>query len=102
MACVPGSARVDPKAVRAHLPEGWKRLHFASAEEIETVTGCVMGAVSPLGLPDDIPVIFDETIAGFENVNISSGDPMMGLELAAVDLIAAAGAELAPVVDVRK
>ena len=99
MACLTGNARLDPKAVRAHLPKGWKRLHFATAEEILAVTGCVQGAVTPLGLPDDVPVIFDEAIALCEKVSISSGDPMAGLELDPKDLIRAAGAQLAPIAE---
>jgi prolyl-tRNA editing enzyme YbaK/EbsC (Cys-tRNA(Pro) deacylase) len=43
MACVPGAARVAPKAVQTILGEGWRRLHFASGEEIRAVTGCVQG-----------------------------------------------------------
>ena len=97
MACIPGNARLDPKAVRSHLPEGWKRLSFASSAEVLAVTGSVQGAVAPLGLPADIPVIFDQAIAGLNHVNISSGDPMAGLELDTGDLIAISGAQLAPI-----
>jgi Cys-tRNA(Pro)/Cys-tRNA(Cys) deacylase len=99
MACVTGNARLDPKAVRAHLPKGWRRLHFAMAEEILAVTGCVQGAVTPLGLPADVPVIFDEAIARCEKVSISSGDPMAGLELDPKDLTRVAGAQLAPIAE---
>ena len=99
MACVTGNARLDLKAVRAHLPKEWKRLHFASAEEILAVTGCVQGAVTPLGLPDDVPVIFDKAIAHCEKVSISSGDPMAGLELDPKDLMRVAGAQLAPIAE---
>lgn len=95
MACVTGDARLDPHAVRAFLGEGWKRFRFATAEEISEVTGFVQGAVAPVGLPDGIPVVFDQGIAACEKVNISSGDPMAGLELATADLMMAAGAELA-------
>lgn len=101
MACVTGNARLDPQAVRAHLPKGWKRLHFATAEEILAVTGCVQGAVTPLGLPADVPVIFDEAIAHCQKVSISSGDPMAGLELDPKDLMRAAGAQLAPIAEVE-
>ena len=97
MACVLGNARLDPKAVRAHLPAGWKRLSFASSAEILAVTGCIQGAVAPLGLPPDIPVIFDEAIAKLKNVNISSGDPMAGLELDPGDLIGISDAQLAQI-----
>ncbi len=101
MACVTGDARLDPKAVRAHLPEtdGWKRLTFATAAEIQEVTGYVQGAVAPLCLPDDVPVLFDEIIARCQKVNISSGDPMAGLELDPQDLIRLAAAQIAPIAE---
>lgn len=97
MACVTGDARLDPKAVRSHLNGSWKRLSFASADEIKQVTGFVQGAVAPLGLPHEIPVIFDESIPKCSRVNISSGDPMAGLELDPQDLIHLAGAQLASI-----
>ena len=87
MACVSGDSRLDPQAVRTHLPEAWKRLSFASAEEITAQTGYMKGSVAPLCLPDRIPVVFDEAIPRCTKVNISSGDPMAGLELATSDLI---------------
>ena len=94
MACVLGALRVEPRAVQAALGEGWRRLHFAGADEILAVTGCVQGAVAPIGLPDAVPVIFDETIGRLARCNISSGDPQAGLELAAADLIRVARGRL--------
>jgi Cys-tRNA(Pro) deacylase len=97
MACVTGDARLNPKAVREYLLDDWKRLSFASAEEIFQVTGFVQGAVVPLCLPEHVPVIFDEAIARCKKVNISSGDPMAGLELDPQDLIRLTSAQIAPV-----
>jgi prolyl-tRNA editing enzyme YbaK/EbsC (Cys-tRNA(Pro) deacylase) len=99
MACVTGETRLDPRAVRANLPEDWKRLSFATAEEIRVVTGCVQGAVAPLCLPPEVPVFFDEAIARCAKVSISSGDPIAGLELETQDLINLAGAQLAPIAE---
>ena len=99
MACVAGDARLDPKAVRAFLGEGWRRLRFATAEEILEITGCVQGAVAPLGLPDDVSVVFDEAIARCGKVSVSSGDPMAGLELDPNELIRVAGARLAEIAE---
>jgi len=90
MGCVTGEAQLDPQAVRAALPGEWKRLSFAGADEILAVTGCVQGAVAPLALPRDVPVVFDIAIERLPKVNISSGDPMAGLELSPQDLIRAA------------
>ena len=99
MACVLGDTRLDYKAVRAHLGGDWKRLTFARGEEIEAVTGYVQGAVNPLCLPDDVPVVFDVAIALCKNVNISSGDPMAGIEMKPGDLIRLAGAQLTTIAE---
>jgi prolyl-tRNA editing enzyme YbaK/EbsC (Cys-tRNA(Pro) deacylase) len=101
MACVPGDAQLDPQAARAHLPGDWKRLSFATREEISIRTGYVQGAVAPLCLPDDIPVVFDQVIADCKKVNISSGDPMAGLELATADLIRLSKAMIAPIAKLK-
>lgn len=97
MACVTGDARLNTSAVRARLGEGWDRLSFANAEQIQAVLGFTQGAVAPVGLPDDIPVLFDRGIAECEKVNISSGDPMAGLELDTDDLIRVARAQTAQI-----
>lgn len=95
MACVLGPDKLDHRAVRRILPGDWQRLTFAGDEEIAAITGYPRGAVNPLGMPEDVPVVFDETIARCRLVNISTGDLMFGLELAASDLIRLAGATLA-------
>ena len=99
MACLRGDMRGDHRAVRSALGEGWRRLHFASADEIKTVTGSVQGAVAPIGLPDDLPVLFDEHLADCVKLNISSGDVMFGLELTAQDLFRISGASFAPIAE---
>ena len=97
LACVLGDDRLDLKAVQGALGPGWRRLTFANAEPIRQVTGAVQGAVTPLALPGSLPVLFDEAISARSQVNISSGDVMLGLELATADLIRLAGARLASI-----
>lgn len=101
IACVAGDARVDLKALRAHLGTEWRRLRFASAEEIVAVTGYVQGAVAPVGLPAHVPVIIDEVIVQRSRVSISSGNPMAGVELDPRDLVRVSGARLARIVEWR-
>lgn len=98
MACVTGEARLNPQAVRSVL-KGYKRLTFATAEQIQTITGYVQGAVAPLCLPPEMPVVFDEAIARCSKVSISSGDPMAGIELDPQDLIRLAQAQLASIAE---
>ena len=73
--------------MRSYLSKEWKRIRFATEEELLSVTGFVQGAVVPIGIPGNIPVIFDVAIENLEKVNISSGNPMAGIELFAKDLI---------------
>ena len=97
MACVLGPDKLDHRAVRRCLSGQWQRLTFAGDEEIATVAGYPRGAVNPLGMPDSVPVVFDEAIALCRCVNISTGDLMYGLEMDASDLIRLAGAQLAKI-----
>lgn len=101
MACIIGSMRLDPQKVREALPGSWKRFSFASGEEIYQVTGYKKGSVSPLGMPNSVPVVFDHAIAKCKNVNISSGDPMAGLELSAADLIQATEPKFGAIAEIR-
>jgi prolyl-tRNA editing enzyme YbaK/EbsC (Cys-tRNA(Pro) deacylase) len=97
MACVPGDVGVDPSAVRKHVPGTWRRLYFATLEEISEMTGYPQGAVAPIGLTEGIPVLIDEAIIARDKVNISSGDPMAGLELDPNDLVRLCGASVAAI-----
>lgn len=99
MACVTGNARLDPRAVRVHLPAGWKRLSFATTDEVWQVTGYVLGAVSPICLRKQVPILFDEAIGRCTRVSISSGNPAAGLELDPRDLIRIARAQSAPIAE---
>jgi prolyl-tRNA editing enzyme YbaK/EbsC (Cys-tRNA(Pro) deacylase) len=98
MACVPGSCQLDPQSVRQYLSGNWKRLSFASSDEIKIHTGYTLGSVAPLCLPNHIPVVMDIRFNNLAKVNISSGDPMAGIELNSNDLIRLTNAVLAPIV----
>ena len=94
LAALPGNADLDVQQVRSLVP-GFSRLSFASPEEITRITGYTIGAVSPFSLGEPIPVVLDQAIgslaAARRQVNISSGDPLLGLELAAADLVGLLG-----------
>lgn len=91
LACVFGDEKVDPAAVRACLPGGWARLTMAGRGEIEGATGYPLGAVAPVDLPEEIPVVIDEAVGAMSRVTISSGDLGAGVELSGSDLVRASG-----------
>jgi Cys-tRNA(Pro) deacylase len=84
LVCTTSERRLDLKKVREAL--GCSRLSLASEKEIEDVLGYKLGAIPPLLLKTEIPVLFDNGIMRKGKVNISSGDPMAGLELDPRDL----------------
>jgi len=71
MVLVAGPSQVDWKRLRQHL--GQSRLTMATAEEVLTVTGYPIGAVSPLGLPQPLPLYIDESVLTEAEVSIGSG-----------------------------
>ena len=85
LACMTSEKRVDTKKLRELVNS--KRLSFSSEKEIEEILGYKMGAIPPLSLKTDIPIIFDNGIKKKEKVNICTGDPKAGLELNPMDLI---------------
>ena len=85
LACLPSDKQLNPQAV-AEIAQTSK-LQFASKEAIEPTLGYRLGAIPPLLLKENIPIIFDNSIKQKQKVNISSGNPSAGLELKAEDLI---------------
>lgn len=90
LACLTGEADLDVQRVRHYLPDH-SRLSFASPDEIRSVTGYELGSVAPYSLRADIPLVLDQSVTHHQRVNISSGDPRLGLELASADLIRTLG-----------
>ena len=80
LACLTGEATLNTQAVRKY-EDGLARLSFASPEEISTMLGYQLGSVAPLNLRQSIPVVLDNQIKSQTKLNISSGDPRLGLEL---------------------
>jgi prolyl-tRNA editing enzyme YbaK/EbsC (Cys-tRNA(Pro) deacylase) len=80
-ACVvPASARLDVNVrVRAILGAG--KLSFTGPEQTLELTGQELGAVSPFGLPDDMPVLVDATLMEHDWVLLGGGERRFKLKL---------------------
>ncbi|MFE9629467.1 YbaK/EbsC family protein [Streptomyces sp. NPDC006463] len=69
---VPSAGRVDVNgAVRRHL--GARKVSFAPMETAVEVTGMEYGGITPLGLPDDWPLLVDAAVRDMPYVLIGSG-----------------------------
>jgi len=82
---VTGNGRADWATLRKHLGE--RKLRMAEFDEIEHVTGYIVGAVPPIALPENIHILVDNSINRFDRVIIGSGVLGYALSLLTTDLL---------------
>jgi prolyl-tRNA editing enzyme YbaK/EbsC (Cys-tRNA(Pro) deacylase) len=86
--CIVVASRTDPKQYAACLVlshtrldvngtvrrlMGVRKLSFASAEDTAALTGMLIGGVTPIGLPPDLPIYVDQPIFNLDSVVIGGG-----------------------------
>lgn len=74
LACIAGDRRLDTDALRAHLALETP-LERAEAKRVKARTGFSIGGVAPVGHPEPLPVVLDESLARFEAVYAAAGHP---------------------------
>jgi Cys-tRNA(Pro)/Cys-tRNA(Cys) deacylase len=92
---VPVAGQLDLKALAAAA--GGKKARMADVAAAERATGYVAGGISPLGHRKRLPVVVDSSATGFETIFCSGGRRGLEIEVAPADLIALAGAAVAPI-----
>ncbi len=73
MALVAGDRRGDLEAIAAEMHVSSARM--ANAEEVREATGYAIGGVSPFGLPEELPVLIDDSLERFATVYPAAGTP---------------------------
>ena len=71
MACIPGNAELDLKAIAA--VSGNKNAEMVHVGEILQLTGYIRGGVSPIGTKKRYPIFLDERAMRFPFISISAG-----------------------------
>ena len=82
---VAGGGRADWGVLRKHLNE--RKCRMAEFDEVPEATGYVVGAVPPIGLPEDITILVDISVRSYETVVIGSGVLGFALSLKSADLL---------------
>lgn len=74
VACVVlATTRLDVnKRVRKKIPA--RKVSFASADETRAMTGMELGGVTPLGLPDDLPLWVDARVMTRDKIILGGGN----------------------------
>lgn len=91
MACIPGSAELNFKALAA--VSGNKKTEMVMLKEVQPLTGYIRGGVSPLGSKKRYPVYIDESALLWADISISAGVRGYQIIIAPSELINAAGAK---------
>lgn len=83
---IPGNRQLDLAVLSSALPAAAPRLAERSA--IGRIAGVPPGAVTPLlgALRDDLEIVLDEAVFAADLVNVSSGEPQLGINLRPTDL----------------
>jgi Ala-tRNA(Pro) deacylase len=67
-----GALKINSAAIKERFQE--KRTRFATAEELEELTGCVPGCVPPFGEPIlPLPLFVDDSILANEKIAFNAG-----------------------------
>ena len=78
--------RCDPRhAVRR--AKGWRKLRFASREEVEELTGLAPGSIPPFGSLFGLPTLCDERLGENEVINFNAGDHSISVSMRYADYL---------------
>ena len=89
MVLIAGPEQVSWRALRHTLNQS--RLTMASREEVLQVTGYQLGAVSPFGLPEPMPILVDQSVVQQGEVSLGSGERGTTVIVRSHDLMRALG-----------
>ena len=90
MALMAGPGQISWPALRRTLDQ--RRLTMASPEEVLRVTGYVIGAVSPFGLPEstaNLPLLVDHSVLAEDEISLGSGRRGLAIVIHSADLLCA-------------
>lgn len=78
--------KLDSEAVKQHF--GVKRIRFATADELRTMTGLVPGSVPPFGLPVlPFPLYADESIQANDRIAFNAGSLTESMVMSVADYL---------------
>jgi prolyl-tRNA editing enzyme YbaK/EbsC (Cys-tRNA(Pro) deacylase) len=75
----------------------FKRLSFASAEETAGLSGMMIGGVTVVGLPDDVPLLIDTRVLERPTVILGGGNRSSKIRLDPNELLKIPGARVADI-----
>jgi Ala-tRNA(Pro) deacylase len=85
MFVVPADRKLDSHAVRR--AKGWRKLRFATREEVMEMTGLAPGSIPPFGSLFSLLTLCDERLADNEVINFNAGDHSISVSMRYADYV---------------
>jgi Ala-tRNA(Pro) deacylase len=85
MFVVPADRRLDSHAVRRG--KGWRKLRFATREEVLEITDLAPGSIPPFGSLFGLPTHCDERLGDNEVINFNAGDHSLSVSMRYSDYV---------------
>ncbi|NUQ65541.1 MAG: hypothetical protein HUU20_23990 [Pirellulales bacterium] len=87
MFVLPADRKLSSPAVRREL--GWRKLRFASKEEVLELTGLEPGSIPPFGSLFGLPTYCDRRLGDNESINFNAGDHAVSISMSYADYLRA-------------
>jgi Ala-tRNA(Pro) deacylase len=92
MFVVPADRKLDSRAVRK--AKGWRKLRFATREEVMELTGLAPGSIPPFGSLFGLPTLCDERLGDNDVINFNAGDHSISVSMVYADYLRAESPDL--------
>ena len=97
MFVLPADRKLDGRSVRRQ--KCWRKLRFASTEEVTKLTGLAPGAIPPFGSLFGLPTLCDRRLGENETINFNAGDHGISLSVRYADFLLVEQPELGEFAD---
>lgn len=97
MFVLPADRKLDSHAVRR--AKDWKKLRFATRDEVMEMTGLVPGSIPPFGSLFGLPTFCDKRLGENEVINFNAGDHSISVSMRYVDYVQVEKPELGTVAE---
>jgi Ala-tRNA(Pro) deacylase len=92
MFVVPADRKLDSHAARR--AKGWRKLRFATREEVLELTGLAPGSIPPFGSLFGLPTLCDARLGDKDVINFNAGDHSISVSMRYADYLLAEKPEL--------
>jgi Ala-tRNA(Pro) deacylase len=94
MFVLPADRKLDSRAARRS--KGWRKLRFATGEEVLQMTGLLPGSIPPFGSMFGVPTLCDQRLGANEMINFNAGDHSISVSMRYADYLQVEKPEMGP------